>query len=270
MDWSLFQCGRTGHVTYAPDEPGLQRHMRAQATAAELWRCLRCGTFVTGGPHAAGPAAEAPLVRRGKEIRGDFLLRLFAIDRFSRFLLFGAISYAIWRFSVSGLTITQAIDREFPIVRSLFGQLGLSIEHTGLMDKVRHLLHASQGRLSLVAAAIALLAVIALIEGVGLWLARRWGEYFAFVATSLFLPAEVYEIWAQLTWTKVILFALNLALVLYLVLNRRLFGVRGGKEAYEARLRSESVLDEAAAAAAATTAPADLAQSDSDQAAATA
>ena len=23
MDWSLFGCARTGHVTYAPDEPGL-------------------------------------------------------------------------------------------------------------------------------------------------------------------------------------------------------------------------------------------------------
>ena len=32
-------------------------------------------------------------------------------------------------------------------------------------------------------------------------------------------------------------------LVLYLVLTKRLFGVRGGKKAYEARLRSESILD---------------------------
>jgi hypothetical protein len=41
----------------------------------------------------------------------------------------------------------------------------------------------------------------------------------------------------------VVAFVINLALVLYLVLTKRLFGVRGGKKAYEAHLRSESILD---------------------------
>jgi hypothetical protein len=35
----------------------------------------------------------------------------------------------------------------------------------------------------------------------------------------------------------------NLLLVVYLVWSKRLFGVRGGKRAYEARLRSESVIE---------------------------
>jgi hypothetical protein len=39
--------------------------------------------------------------------------------------------------------------------------------------------------------------------------------------------------------------------VLYLVITKRLFGVRGGKKAYDARLRSESIMDAAIAAAAA-------------------
>ena len=45
-------------------------------------------------------------------------------------------------------------------------------------------------------------------------------------------------------------FAVNLALVLYLVITKRLFGVRGGKAAYDARLRSESIMEAAARAAA--------------------
>src|SRR5262249_55235978 len=48
-----------------------------------------------------------------------------------------------------------------------------------------------------------------------------------------------------------IFLAVNLALVVYLVVVKRLFGVRGGHRAYEARLRSESVLEAAIAAAAA-------------------
>jgi hypothetical protein len=46
----------------------------------------------------------------------------------------------------------------------------------------------------------------------------------------------------------------NLLLVVYLVWSKRLSGVRGGKQAYEARLRTESVIDQAALAASAPTA----------------
>ena len=46
---------------------------------------------------------------------------------------------------------------------------------------------------------------------------------------------------------------INLLLVAYLVWTKRLFGVRGGKQAYEARLRTESFIEveQAALAAAA-------------------
>jgi hypothetical protein len=40
-------------------------------------------------------------------------------------------------------------------------------------------------------------------------------------------------------WALVI----NLLLVAYLVWSKRLFGVRGGKQAYEARLRTESFIE---------------------------
>ncbi|HEY2265120.1 MAG TPA: hypothetical protein VGI96_21020, partial [Streptosporangiaceae bacterium] len=46
-------------------------------------------------------------------------------------------------------------------------------------------------------------------------------------------------------------FVINLLLVIYLVWTKRLFGVRGGKAAYEARLRSESVIEVEQAALAA-------------------
>ena len=85
--------------------------------------------------------------------------------------------------------------------------------------------------------------MVEVIEGTGLWLARRWGEYFAMVATSVGLPLEIYDLTRKVTATTLIFFAINLALVLYLVLTKRLFGARGGKAAYEARLRSESIME---------------------------
>jgi hypothetical protein len=45
VDWSLSGCARTGHVTYAPDEPGLRDRLIAPAAGGTAWRCLRCGAF---------------------------------------------------------------------------------------------------------------------------------------------------------------------------------------------------------------------------------
>jgi len=88
------------------------------------------------------------------------------------------------------------------------------------------------------------------LESIALWLLKRWGEYFAMVATSAGIPYELYEIAAKVTPLRVTAFVLNVALVVYLVLSKRLFGARGGKQAYDARLRSESVLQAAVDAAA--------------------
>lgn len=73
VDWSLFGCARHGHLTYAPDEPELQNRLMASTAGGIAWRCLRCGAFVTGGEHGSGPAAAAPLVRRGKELRSELI-----------------------------------------------------------------------------------------------------------------------------------------------------------------------------------------------------
>ena len=42
-----------------------------------------------------------------------------------------------------------------------------------------------------------------LAESIGLWPGQRWGEYFAMVATSIFLPWEVYDLTVKITWLRV-------------------------------------------------------------------
>ena len=99
MDWSLFGCARKGHVTYAPDEPDLRDRLAAPTAGGTAWRCLRCGTFVTDGQHRTqhgrGPAAAAPLLRRGRELRDELILRVFAVERFIRFAVFAAAAYGV-------------------------------------------------------------------------------------------------------------------------------------------------------------------------------
>lgn len=247
----MLACGRSGHVTFAPEEPELREQLRGQAAAGETWRCLRCAMFVPGPPQLSGPAAGAPQVRRGKEVRSALILRLFAIERLIRALVFLALAYGLWRFRYARQSIDATFDRERPIVRELFQQLGYNIDHSKLIGLIQHALTLSSATITWLAAGLAAYAVVEVIEAAGLWLARRWGEYFAMVVTSAGLPLEIYDLSRKVTVTTLAFFVINLALVLYLVLAKRLFGARGGKAAYEARLRSESVLEAAVEAAAA-------------------
>jgi len=251
VDWSLIDCGRKGHVTYAPSEADVRQQLRAQAESGEAWRCLRCGAYVTGEPLMSGPAADAPVVLRGKEVRSALILRVFAVERFLRALAVAAIAFVVWRFEYARETIEQAFDRERPELRNLFHQLGYNIDNSKLVGLFNRALTLSPATIKLLAIGLAGYAAIEVVEGVGLWVGKRWGEYFAMVATSVGLPLEIYDLVNKVSTVGFILFGINLFLVLYLVITKRLFGVRGGKKAYDARLRSESIMDGAIATAAA-------------------
>jgi len=238
-------------VTFAPDEAELRAEMGAALPAGTAWQCLRCGVYVPGTPARSGPAASAPVVPRGKELRSVLILRLFAIERFVRAILAAAVSVALWRYVASRASIQNALNRDLPLVRDLFRDLGFNVSHSKLYVLVQHALTLSPRTVTLVAIGAVAYAALEVAEGVGLWLARRWGEYLAMVATSLGLPLEIYDLTRKVSVIALVLLALNLVLVLYLVITKRLFGVRGGKEAYDARLRSESVLGAAQKAAAA-------------------
>jgi hypothetical protein len=137
MDWSLFGCARSGHLTYAPDEPELRERLSAPTAAGGAWRCLRCGSFVAGEPHGSGPAAGAPLVRRGKELRSELLLRFFAVERFFRFLVLGAAAYGVWVFRYDRKGIQDAFNHALPAVRALYTDLGFNVNHSRLLGFIQ-------------------------------------------------------------------------------------------------------------------------------------
>jgi len=221
MDWSLLSCGRGGHVTYAPDEPDLRGRLSTVTPAGTAWRCLRCGTFVPGEPDGSGPVAAAPAVRRGREVRSALILRLFAIERYLRAVVFGGAAFGVWRLKYSRTSLQQAFDHDLPAVRALYKDLGFNFQNSKIIGLIQHALTLNSRTLGYLAIGLAAYAVIEFIEATGLWLVKRWGEYFA--------------------------------LVVYLVLTKRMLGARGGKAAYEERLREASIIDaelEALAAAA--------------------
>jgi uncharacterized membrane protein (DUF2068 family) len=243
FDWSLRSCGLHGHVTYRPTEPALAERLRADTVAGEAWRCLRCEAYVAGPPQGSGPAEDAPLVLRGRELRDAFILRLLAAERFIRGLLLVALSYGIYKFNGARDSLQRVFESYLPTLRPLADKLGIDLQSTGPVKLIDKALHTAHGTLTLVAIGVLAYGALELLEGVGLWLMKRWGEYVAVVGTSIFLPLEVYELLDKVTWLRVVALALNVFAVVYLLWTKRLFGLRGGHEAFVAERHGESLLE---------------------------
>ena len=64
-------------------------------------------------------------------------------------------------------------------------------------------------------------AALFLTEGTGLALRRRWAEYLTIISTASFLPIEAYEIAKHVSAIKIALLLVNIAVVIYLILELR-------------------------------------------------
>jgi uncharacterized membrane protein (DUF2068 family) len=60
-------------------------------------------------------------------------------------------------------------------------------------------------------------AAIRAVEAVGLWLQRRWAEWFGVLTGGMYLPIELYEVFREASWPRVTVLAVNAVVVLYLL-----------------------------------------------------
>ena len=243
MDWSLRSCARHGHVTYAPDEAAYRAKLEASTPLGDAWRCLRCGTYVLGEPHGSGPADDAPTLLRGKQLRSAFILRALAIERWIRGAVIALLGVAVLRFESTQVSLKELFDRDLASLKPFFDQINFNVSDSGTIRLIEKLLTAKHSTLNLIAAGLLFYGALQLVEGIGLWSLRRWGEYVAVVGTTLFIPFEVYEITEKVTVLRTLALAVNVAAVLYLLLSKRLFGLRGGHRAYAESLHEASLLE---------------------------
>jgi uncharacterized membrane protein (DUF2068 family) len=239
--WELRACGRKGHATYRPTEAALAARLRADTPQGEAWRCLRCGDYVVGPPAGTGPADEAPIVLRGKALRDATILRILSVERFLRGIVLLLAAVAIERFKSDQGSLQQLFEKDLPALRSFAANFHIDVDANAITRTINHVLYTKQKTLTLVAILVAAYAAVELVEAVGLWLLKRWGEYFTVVATAAFLPIEVFELTHHVTITKLLALLVNIAAVVYLVVAKRLFGVRGGEEAFRREREGESL-----------------------------
>jgi len=217
--------------------------LQASTPSGHAWRCLRCGTYVLGAPRGSGAADEAPIVLRGKALRDAFVLRFLALERGIRGLLLLALAYGVWRFDGHRDALKQVFNSYLPSLIPLAEKLGVDLQETGPVNLIQQAFAAKHSTLLLVALGVLAYGALELVEAFGLWFMKRWGEYVAVVGTSLFVPLEIHEIVAKVTWLRVAALVINLFAIAYILGTKRLFGFRGGRDAFEAERRNDSLLE---------------------------
>ncbi|MDV9171727.1 DUF2127 domain-containing protein [Streptomyces sp. W16] len=243
IDWDRRHCARHGHVTYAPDETVLRERLCVETKFGTAWRCLRCGDFALGDPHGSGAAENAPLVPRGKVLRDLFILRFLAIERAVRGVFIVLVAAAVWKFSNSQDSVRKLFDDYLNVFRPVFKHFHYDLDHSPVVGSIQKTFGYKHSTLVLVAVLLLAYALIELVEAGGLWYAKRWAEYLTVVATAAFLPLEIYELTEHISWLKIATLVLNILAVLYIALAKRLFGLRGGRKAFDEERESASLLE---------------------------
>lgn len=255
-DWhtETWVCSMRGHVAPAAHVVELRAEDRRIGVdlpdGDRLARCLRCDVWLDVARPASGPGvrrhlpatAGLPKPRRGKVLQEAVLLRLIAINKGLHAVAFGilAIALGVLTFKLPGLQSAAA---------DLDAQLTDTVDQTAQQasrDTVSGWLHRLIGLhrdvlTVLLVTAIAYCA-IETVEAVGLWRERRWAEYLTAVATAGLLPFEIRELLERATVFRVGALTVNLAILIWLVWAKHLFGVRGGAKTLHERVDWDEIL----------------------------
>lgn len=246
--WELLACGTAGHRLVGLDAVALRPEdaLVARDAAGVRWhRCLRCDSWLPVAPGTVAAVREYPpdreaieLPLRGRPLRDRIILRLIAVDRALHFAGLALLSLAILLFSANRADLRNTV---YKLVADLQGGVVSNGKHpTGILHEVDRLFSLQSSRLHLFAVVALVYALVEGIEAVGLWYAKRWAEYLTLIVTASLLPVEIYELLHHASPFKALAFAVNIAVVVYLLFAKRLFGLRGGVAAEHA-LREQDV-----------------------------
>ena len=144
----------------------------------------------------------------------SLFLKIIIVEKLLLGVLFAALSFSM-------LTLLNKDMMVF--TDQLLIYLNLDIEKDYVQDIVDWLTNIKGGTIVGISAGMFLLSSLNLMEAYGLHMRRRWAEWLTVIATSLFIPLELYEVIQKQTSVRVGALVLNLAIVYYLAKHKELF-----------------------------------------------
>lgn len=142
--------------------------------------------------------------------------------------LFGIAAFKLGKglfFFLVAFSIYCLSDDNLPdAFRSLLTTLRVDPGHKIFDRAFRWLGSITESNMLWVAGGTTAYAILALVEGIGLFMRYYWAAYLAIAESAVFIPLEVAELVHRFTWSMVCLLVLNIFILVYLWRNRhRLF-----------------------------------------------
>ena len=244
MDWSTRSCARNGHLTYRPSDDVYSERLSAQTPVGPAWKCLRCGAFIPGAPFAHGPIEQAPSVLHDRQIRDRVIIRFLAVERGIRGFIVLLIGIALLQLKDSQESLEITLTKSLPLLKPFADQIGWDINNSRVIHLLDAFLEITPHMLWIIAIALIAYGILQLTECFGLWYQKRWAEYLTVVATSAFIPVEIYELMHSVTFIKAGALVVNVVAVIWLLWSKHLFGINGGAAAaHDDALVGKSALD---------------------------
>jgi len=105
-------------------------------------------------------------------------------------------------------------------VQRLAAWLARFSDHAVVHRALGFVTHLSPQRAELIAAGAFAYGAVMAVEGVGLWMQKKWAEWLTIVVTASFIPFEIVEIARRVTAIRVGLLVANVAILIYLIVRR--------------------------------------------------
>ena len=220
------------------------------ADGRRLARCLRCDMWIEHEPPEGAdvdyehlpPLAMIPKPRRGAVLEEAIVMRIIALNKATHALAFSILAIAALTIQTRLGSLKSFAERVLAGITSPLSDTGQYANKTWLNKELEKLLHLNAGTVKLVLIVALIYATIEWTEAIGLWLERRWAEYLTVIATAGFLPLEVHELLHRVTALRAIALIVNVALLVWLIRNKRLFGMRGGAHAMHENVDWDAIL----------------------------
>ncbi|MCH9814884.1 MAG: DUF2127 domain-containing protein [Actinomycetia bacterium] len=227
-----------GHVAPAATVPDIGPQETALAVTqgpdSRLCRCLRCDAWIdytlpdesVDDRTTLPPEDELPKPLRGRALDERITIRGIAVLAWLNAVLFALVSVLLLVLLLGLPTIQDFASIELQHLQTLISQYRPASSIVPLWEQRIDDLQRWQFAV-LLALAVGY-TMLQVVEAVFLWKGRRWAEYLTAIESMFFLPYLGYNVIQEPTPLHVGGLALQLAIIAYLVLAKRLFGVRGG------------------------------------------
>ena len=125
-------------------------------------------------------------------------------------------------FLAVGIGVLRLLHRDLAnIAMRIAMALKFDAEGHFVNSLIDHVQLITPHRLRQISLASMVYAGVATVEGIGLLKEKVWAEYLTLILTACLLPFEIWEIAHHLTWMKVVVILINIAVLVYLIVYVR-------------------------------------------------